>query len=509
MIDAGGLFEKAPPSRASTPNSSSRASKGSENIARQNKKVPPQFVKKAPKKDPHDIGVGAAKKVAARSVPQVLTDMGYKWLGPIAAGAFSTIVRAQHIASGDEVAVKTFDAQKIGSGKEAEERERELQVLRLVSRGDHAHIANLVEEHESPIGKHAMLFYCGGGSLHSHLAKFQKKGRAILEGDAAIITAQIGSALEFLHAMGVAHRDVKPANVLFDGEQWRLCDFGFAVECQNRTLKKGMGSMAYCAPEILANEGYKGMLVDMWAFGCMVYEMRIGRVAFIAPDLDTLKLRIKNGFKGGSEVQPWLPHISPACRALVSGLLKSDPEKRLTAGAVLSHAWVVTHCVAATDARPWWYAQNRWTCDLGGEGCVRTQSEAMSTTQVVCWAKGDEYMACDVCYRSGKVQHPDQLQMIEPVGNESPPGSARSQQSQGGAAQDEAAAEADAKARALNDELVQLKAKHNAPSRMEGLLMELQAFRTEAEQSRLELHEAKEQLAASQQRVLVLEMAAK
>jgi hypothetical protein len=46
----------------------------------------------------------------------------------------------------------------------------------------------------------AMLVYCGGGSLKSFLEKFQKRSRAILEGDAAIITAQIGSALEFLHA---------------------------------------------------------------------------------------------------------------------------------------------------------------------------------------------------------------------------------------------------------------------------------------------------------------------
>ena len=316
----------------------------------QNKRSAAQFTKKEAPKPKAEIGVGPAKKVAARSVAQVLGGFGYKWLGPIAAGAFSTIVRAQHLESGVEVAVKTFDAQKCATGKEAEERDRELQVLRLISVEQHAHVANLLEEHESPIGTHAMLYYCGGGSLMAYLQKFQKKNRAIIEGDAAVITAQIASALDFLHSQGVAHRDVKPANVLYDGEQWRLCDFGFAMVCHERTLKKAIGSLAYCAPEIVANEGYKGPLVDMWAFGCMVYEMRIGRTAFVAPDIDTLKLRIKNGFKGGTEMQPWLPHMSPANRAIVSTLLHKEPEKRLRASQVLSSSKSPT--VTATQPQP-------------------------------------------------------------------------------------------------------------------------------------------------------------
>lgn len=57
---------------------------------------------------------------------------------------------------------------------------------------------------------------------------------------------------------------MKPANVLWDGEQWRLCDFGFAVVCHDRTIKKALGSLAYSAPELVAQEGYKGWAVDMW-----------------------------------------------------------------------------------------------------------------------------------------------------------------------------------------------------------------------------------------------------
>ena len=74
-----------------------------------------------------------------------LKEYGFKVLGPIAAGAFSTVVRAQHLESKTECAVKTFAK---CTGPEAEEHERELSVLRLISETRHAHIANLIAEYE-------------------------------------------------------------------------------------------------------------------------------------------------------------------------------------------------------------------------------------------------------------------------------------------------------------------------------------------------------------------------
>ena len=92
----------------------------------------------------------------------------------------------------------------------------------------------------------------------------------------AILLRKVGSALVLLHSLGVAHRDVKPANVLFTDTARRdvkLCDFGFALCCGGRRIKSVCGSPAYMAPEIWKRESYEGAPVDVWALGSFLYEV--------------------------------------------------------------------------------------------------------------------------------------------------------------------------------------------------------------------------------------------
>ena len=211
------------------------------------------------------------------------------------------------------------------------------------------HIANLIAEYEVPnLGTCAMLFYCSQGSLKAHLGKLAKKQKAMGEESAVTVVAQMASALSFLHANGVSHRDIKPGNILHDGRRWRLCDFGFAVVSHDKPLNKKCGTLVYSAPELIFGGGgsgaevsYIGHSVDMWAFGCVLYEMRIGRTCFVAPDEQSLKLRIKEGFKGGSMTHPWLPHMKKE-KSLITALLQVEPSKRLPAEKVLQHKWVAS-----------------------------------------------------------------------------------------------------------------------------------------------------------------------
>ena len=361
-------------------------------------------------------GAGArasTARAAPRSINGVLVARGFKVLGPIAAGAFSTILHAKHQGSGIEVAVKTFEHAKCADGSsQAEERDRELTVLRIVSAAGHAHIANLLADDASPLGLHAFLHYCGGGSLASHLGRLRKKQMAMAEADAAVAATQIASALAHIHGLRVAHRDVKPANIIYDKIAWRLCDFGFGVQCvEGQRLKAKLGTLLYCAPEILGGSGYVGESVDMWAFGAVLYEMRVGRAAFGADTAETTTLRIRNGFKGGSEGQPWMPHMRKE-KALISALLSKAAEERPSAAQVLRHKWLAGHREPPVRRA----SKPQWWCDVGSRHCLRpTQPthEGQYPDSDVCFAHPNGgYVVCEACYRTGRARNAELLRRV-------------------------------------------------------------------------------------------------
>ena len=292
---------------------------------------------------------------------RLLPSFGYVPLGSIAAGAFSTIFRCRDAATGSIVAVKSFDnlrcAKDAGA---AEARDNELAVLRLLrddASGCHPHIAHGLAEvgdASSPY-RLAVLTYAEGGSLKRYLLRFEMAIPLVADA-----TRQLASALAHLHSLDVAHRDLKPANILLahgtvaDGSPealhawqlkpsgaWhlKLCDFGFSCVCADRILKAHCGTPAYLAPEIAspadAHRGYLGRPVDLWALGCVVYEMLHRRPAFKCEERFELEGLIRRCNWG-----PISQRVPPSGRSLLAGLLVASPATRLTAQDVLTHTWM-------------------------------------------------------------------------------------------------------------------------------------------------------------------------
>ncbi|WP_106400583.1 WD40 repeat domain-containing serine/threonine protein kinase [Actinocorallia populi] len=146
-------------------------------------------------------------------------------------------------------------------------------------------------------------------------------------GRAAAIGAQVASALAAAHAAGIVHRDVKPANILLDGERAVLTDFGIAaLDGATTTLTPTgviIGTPAYMAPEQL-NGQEAAPACDLWALGATLYHAVEGRPAFSAPTMAAMLLAVSRG-----EPRPMV-HAGPL-QPLLYGLLTKDPSLRPTA----------------------------------------------------------------------------------------------------------------------------------------------------------------------------------
>ena len=321
------------------------------------------LVKERGEMRPDSVASKKKKAMRTKSDParDALLRATYEVLHPIAAGAFSTILKCKHSATGVEVAVKSFDAATCAKDDTVgDARDRELGVLRVLNSvgkrsgdggGPHPHIASMLEElgDASTTHIHAVLEFCVGGSLSRHLKNLKTPMEVVT---AQVATYQITSALAHLHSLEIAHADLKPANVLLmthtaDGKpldpktmHLKLCDFGFAWQCRGNVKSKTFcGTPPYLAPEVAspteASKGYHGRPVDMWALGCVVYELFHKSLAFVAPEQFQLESRIRNGHH-----QPLDKTVPSGARSLISGLLTINANKRLTAAQVLETPWV-------------------------------------------------------------------------------------------------------------------------------------------------------------------------
>ena len=113
--------------------------------------------------------------------------------------------------------------------------------------------------------------YISGGKLNSHL----KKARKFSTSAALFFSAEIVSALSYLHSLGIVHRDLKPENILLDKEgHVVIVDFGFSKKITERSSTM-CGTQKYLAPEIIECTGHD-KAVDWWVLGILIYEMLVG-----------------------------------------------------------------------------------------------------------------------------------------------------------------------------------------------------------------------------------------
>ncbi|OMO95979.1 hypothetical protein COLO4_15576 [Corchorus olitorius] len=175
---------------------------------------------------------------------------------------------------------------------------------------------------------------CEGGNLSDRVSA---RGGLCTEEDVKAIVTHILSAISFCHLQGVAHRDIKPQNIMFTSEgedaEMKLIDFGFADFVRLGEWFGGiLGTTLYMAPEL--NDGYHGLQVDIWSIGVITYCLLCGNWPFWASTDSGIFQLVKESDPNFDDL-PW-PSISPEAKNFVKRLLTKDPQRRLTAAQALS-----------------------------------------------------------------------------------------------------------------------------------------------------------------------------
>ncbi|KAL6614531.1 hypothetical protein ACP70R_036801 [Stipagrostis hirtigluma subsp. patula] len=192
-----------------------------------------------------------------------------------------------------------------------------------LSRLNHPNVIKLVGACSSPPVFCIITEFLSGGSLRAFLHKLDHKSLPL---DKIIsISLDIAHGMAYIHPQKVVHRDVKPENIIFDGEFCpKIVDFGIACEeayCD--PLANDTGTFRWMAPEMMKRKPY-GRKVDVYSFGLILWEMFSGSIPYedLTPFQAAFAVFDKN-------VRPTIPASCPApVRLLIEQCWASNPEKR-------------------------------------------------------------------------------------------------------------------------------------------------------------------------------------
>ncbi|CAE7416206.1 OSK1 [Symbiodinium natans] len=255
--------------------------------------------------------------------------IGHYILGKtIGEGTFGKVKLGTHILTGEKVAVKILEKERIVDVADVERVAREIHILKLVQ---HPHIIQLYEIIETPRQLYLIMEYCPGGELFDYIVA---QGR-VKEREACRFFHQIMAGVEQIHRMNVVHRDLKPENLLLDEQRnIKIVDFGLSNTYQDgQLLKTACGSPCYAAPEMVAGQRYVPSRCDVWSCGVILFALVCGYLPFEDQNTSALYRKILNADYQAPKF------ISESVRDLIARMLNTDPEQRFTTSKIRAHAW--------------------------------------------------------------------------------------------------------------------------------------------------------------------------
>ncbi|PFH32910.1 NEK kinase [Besnoitia besnoiti] len=252
----------------------------------------------------------------------------YTCIQEIGEGAYGTAYLAKD-ASGNQCVIKAIDVTRMTP----KERQGCITEVQLLASLEHPFVVRYLDSFMDRNTLKIVMNYCADGDLTSVIEKQSRSGVPFKEAQILKWLAQILMALKHVHSHKIIHRDIKSQNLLvdFDG-RIRLADFGISklLDHTNAQAKTFIGSPFYLSPELCAGKPY-ATASDIWAVGCVLYEMASFRTPFhMATNIPDLCYKIQN-----MPIAPLPKVYSSELQALTNLMLQRDPRKRATAGELL------------------------------------------------------------------------------------------------------------------------------------------------------------------------------
>ncbi|KAH8258889.1 hypothetical protein KR026_001536 [Drosophila bipectinata] len=251
-------------------------------------------------------------------------------------GNFAIVLKIKNRENKKSYALKIIDKSKCKGKEHYIDAE-----VRVMKKLNHPHIISLIMDVDQENNMYLVLEYVSGGDLFDAITQVTR----FSERQSRIMIRHLGSAMSYLHSMGIVHRDIKPENLLVELDkhgnvlELKLADFGLACEV-TEPLYAVCGTPTYVAPEILLEVGY-GLKIDVWAAGIILYILLCGFPPFVAPENQQEPLfdAIISGIYEFPD--PYWSDIGDGVRDLIANMLQSDPAVRFTSEDILDHYWTM------------------------------------------------------------------------------------------------------------------------------------------------------------------------
>ena len=253
----------------------------------------------------------------------------YELVELLGKGGFSHVYKAHDKTQDMFVAVKIVSRSRIRTPGDEHRLQREIDTMAFLK---HKNVVSLHDFFEDENNFYLVLDYCEGGSLYDLI----RTGVRMREPQVATVFRQIVEAVAFCHARGVAHRDLKPQNVLITTmPNIKVSDFGLCGYIDEKPMMNSFcGSPCYAAPECLNHVEYDGRKADVWSLGVILFELVTGEHPWNIANTAQMLQQIRNG----SYVVPVF--VSSACSDLIGAMLTVEPDSRIPLSDILAHPWL-------------------------------------------------------------------------------------------------------------------------------------------------------------------------